>query len=105
MALYFGLPRVLIQYPACLLPSQLCVSLLPDAVVSDGLLMILLDVTSSLTGPRLRDRLSHGEIQLDAVPRWLANFVFCVALVTTQSFHHEVCLSLILIQFSILCLG
>uniref|UniRef100_A0A1B6EJH3 DUF4209 domain-containing protein n=1 Tax=Cuerna arida TaxID=1464854 RepID=A0A1B6EJH3_9HEMI len=49
-------------------------------VVKEGLLMMLLDLTSSLTGPRLRDRLSHGECDLSSLPQWLVNHVFCVAL-------------------------
>lgn len=61
--------------------------MISEPVLGEGLLMMLLDLTASMSGPRLRDKLSHGECDLANVPGWFANHVLALALAVT---HHKV---------------
>lgn len=51
---------------------------------------LLLDILVHPEGPRLRDHLSHGEVEIFLLPKYLANHVFCVIVALCLYFGAEV---------------
>lgn len=49
-------------------------------VLGEGLSVLLNDILSDMAGPRLRDKISHGECCLQHLPKDLANYVYCTGL-------------------------
>lgn len=50
------------------------------SLLGNKLMDMLMDLLSSFGGPRIRDKLSHGECNLEEIPAVVANHVFCVSL-------------------------
>lgn len=58
-------------------------------VIGTGLTEILLDILVHQQGPRLRDHLSHGEIDIQQFPKYLANHILCVSIAFCEKFSPE----------------
>lgn len=50
------------------------------SILGEGLTVLLNDIFSDMAGPRLRDKVSHGECCLKYLPKDLANHVYCAGL-------------------------
>ncbi|XP_031564866.1 endoplasmic reticulum membrane-associated RNA degradation protein-like isoform X1 [Actinia tenebrosa] len=57
--------------------------------IGDEFLQMLLDILVYTDGPRLRDRISHGEVDLDCIPSDLSNHVLCICVVFATHFASE----------------
>lgn len=54
------------------------------SLLGNKLMDLLLDIFSSLEGPRIRDKLSHGECNLEDIPPVVANNLLCISLLVLQ---------------------
>ncbi|KAJ1531671.1 hypothetical protein ONE63_000340 [Megalurothrips usitatus] len=50
------------------------------SVLGERIMEMLMDMFNNIGGPRLRDKLSHGECDLKEIPAIVANHMFCVSL-------------------------
>ncbi|XP_033860908.2 endoplasmic reticulum membrane-associated RNA degradation protein-like isoform X1 [Acipenser ruthenus] len=55
-------------------------------MLGDPIMEILWDFLNNQEGPRIRDHLSHGEVDLNVFPRVIANQVLCLSLVLLHKF-------------------
>lgn len=76
--LYTTMDEILDQY--CTKPDADLVENRLPAFLGTKLMDMLLDMFSSFGGPRIRDKLSHGECNLQEIPSIVANHIFCIAL-------------------------
>lgn len=70
--------------------------LLPDGTenqfrkeIGDEYLQMLLDILVYTDGPRLRDRISHGEVDLDFIPSEISNHILCICVAFASHFAPE----------------
>lgn len=54
--------------------------------LGDALMEMLLDVLVHSEGPRIRDRISHGEVDLQQISQQLANHILCICIAFVGSY-------------------
>ncbi|XP_034241500.1 endoplasmic reticulum membrane-associated RNA degradation protein-like isoform X2 [Thrips palmi] len=64
------------------------------SLLGNKLMEMLLDMFSSFGGPRIRDKLSHGECILEEIPAIVANHLFCISLLVLLKLGHTTSIDL-----------
>uniref|UniRef100_A0ABM0MAJ7 ER membrane-associated RNA degradation protein-like n=1 Tax=Saccoglossus kowalevskii TaxID=10224 RepID=A0ABM0MAJ7_SACKO len=60
--------------------------------IGDSLMELLLDMLTYMEGPRIRDHMSHGELDVLSMPQYIATYVLSVSLLFALKYSTENCL-------------